>query len=106
MDSGSDIGTGDVGQDMGLWTVWVTGDRCLALVTCYNGLLQQGTNSGQTRRPIFFVFYLLSQWRWSGTDFYLAGFLFVSIHILSPILNTFTINQYGPNSHLDVLGFV
>ena len=58
MDNGTDIGIGDVGQDMGLWTVWVTGDRCLALVTCYNGLLQQGTNSGQTRRPIFFWFFI------------------------------------------------
>ena len=36
----------------------------------------------------------------------LLDFGFLSIHILSPILNTFTIIQYGPNSHLDVLGFV
>ena len=51
MDNGGHIGVGDLGQDMGLWTVGVTGDRWLALVTCYNGLVQQGTNSGRTRRP-------------------------------------------------------
>ena len=64
---------------MGLWTVWVTGDRCLALVTCYNGLLQQGTNSGQTRRPIFFCF-LSSQpmeMEWNG---FLSCWIFICIN--------------------------
>ena len=27
MDNGGHIGVGDLGQDMGLWTVGVTGDR-------------------------------------------------------------------------------
>ena len=73
-----DIGTGDVGQDMGRRTVWVTGDRCLALVTCYNGLLQQGTNSGRICRPrICFLSSWPMEMEWNG---FLSCWIFICIN--------------------------
>ena len=67
MDDGGDIVTGDLGQDRGRRTVGVTGDRWLALVTCYNGLVQQGTNSGRTRRPrICFLSSWPMEMEWNG----------------------------------------
>ena len=96
MDNWGDIGTGHVGQDGGRLIMGVTlglvtcdrtgdggqwggtGDRWLALVTCYNGLLQQGTNSGRTRRPrICFLSSWPMEMEWNG---FLSCWIFICIN--------------------------